>query len=330
MRGATMHLQGLSHLQVYDSTLEALTKSGLILVLGVAIVASNILIIATFLNFRGPSEVINYYLLSLAVADLLCGLLIVPLSVYPALTGEWIYGDILCRFIGYLEVTLWSVTVYTFMWISVDRYLAVRKPLRYETVQTKTRCQCWMAFTWISAAMLCCPPLLGFNKAKFDDEAYVCMLNWGNMAAYSATLAILVLGPSVISIVHNYGYIFIMMRRIKSGAPIHDKEYATALAENLANPSHTMSFALIFSFWISWSPLIVVKMYENITGSDFENPLVHFGIVWFGVLNSLWKFIILTGMSPHFRLALRIFCLTICCKTKGRLQAELIGLDPDD
>jgi hypothetical protein len=29
--------------------------------------------------------------------------------------------------------------VYTFMWISVDRYLAVRKPLRYETVQTRTR-----------------------------------------------------------------------------------------------------------------------------------------------------------------------------------------------
>lgn len=87
----------------------------------------------------GPSEVINHYLLSLATADLLCGLLIVPLSVYPALTGEWWYGDLACRFVGYLEVTLWSVTVYTFMWISVDRYLAVRKPLRYETVQTKTR-----------------------------------------------------------------------------------------------------------------------------------------------------------------------------------------------
>uniref|UniRef100_A0A1B0D5T3 G-protein coupled receptors family 1 profile domain-containing protein n=1 Tax=Phlebotomus papatasi TaxID=29031 RepID=A0A1B0D5T3_PHLPP len=316
MRGATMHLQGLSHWQVYHSTLEALTKSGLILVLGVAIVASNILIIATFLNFRGPSEVINYYLLSLAVADLLCGLLIVPLSVYPALTGEWIYGDILCRFIGYLEVTLWSVTVYTFMWISIDIW-------QFENLFDMRRFK-------RKPAMLCCPPLLGFNKAQFDEEAYVCMLKWGNMAAYSATLAILVLGPSVISIVHNYGYIFIMMRRLKSGAPIHDKEYATALAENLANPSHTMSFALIFSFWISWSPLIVVKVYESITGEEFQNPLVHFGIVWFGVLNSLWKFIILTGMSPHFRLALRIFCLTICCKTKGRLQAELIGLDPDD
>lgn len=50
------------------------------------------------------------------------------------------------------------------MWISVDRYLAVRKPLRYETVQTKTRCQCWMCFTWISAAMLCCPPIFGKNE----------------------------------------------------------------------------------------------------------------------------------------------------------------------
>lgn len=87
----------------------------------------------------GPTEVINCYLLSLAFVDLLCGLVIVPLSVYPALTGSWLYGDLACRFVGYLEVTLWSITVYTFMWISVDRYLAVRKPLRYETVQTKTR-----------------------------------------------------------------------------------------------------------------------------------------------------------------------------------------------
>lgn len=87
----------------------------------------------------GPTEVINCYLLSLALVDLLCGLVIVPLSVYPALEGYWIYGDLVCRFVGYLEVTLWSITVYTFMWISVDRYLAVRKPLRYETVQTKTR-----------------------------------------------------------------------------------------------------------------------------------------------------------------------------------------------
>lgn len=88
-----------------------------------------------YFNVTGLSnEVINYYLLSLAVADLFCGLFVVPLSVYPAITGRWMFGDLMCRLVGYLEVTLWSISVYTFMWISVDRYLAVRKPLRYETV----------------------------------------------------------------------------------------------------------------------------------------------------------------------------------------------------
>lgn len=95
------------------------------------------------------------------------------------------------------------------MWISVDRYLAVRKPLRYETVQTRTRkrnhplccspsliknvflflgCQCWMCFTWISAAMLCCPSLWTEQDANFDKFAYICVPNWSHMAAYSVTL----------------------------------------------------------------------------------------------------------------------------------------------
>lgn len=134
-----MPRQDLNILQVTKSTLEPLTQSTLIALSGIAIVSSNVLIIATFINFKGPQDVITIYLLSLAVADMLVGLLIVPLSVYPALMGQWVYGDIVCRITGYLEVTLWSISVFTFMWMSVDRYLAVRKPLRYETVQTKTR-----------------------------------------------------------------------------------------------------------------------------------------------------------------------------------------------
>nr|CAI5850620.1 unnamed protein product [Callosobruchus analis] len=314
-------------------TLRSLAQAAIIFVMAIAIIVTNVLIIATLVNFRGPLEVINIYLLSLAVADLLCGLLVVPLSVYPAVVGDWVYGDIICRLVGYVEVTLWAVTVYTFMWISVDRYLAVRKPLRYETLQTKTRCQCWMVFTWISAAMLCCPPLLDFAKPLFDKEAYICMLDWGSMAAYSTTLSILVLGPSLITIVYTYTYIFSMMRKLRSGVPFHDKEYATALAENLNNPSHMMSFALVVSFWLSWAPFISINLYEYFTEPMQQEQDLHFGIVWLAFLNCFWKSVILIAMSPEFRLALKVLCMTICCRYKGRrLQAELIkmGMELDD
>lgn len=113
-------------------------------------------------------------------------------------------------FVGRLILIVSLMQIYTFMWISVDRYLAVRKPLRYETVQTRTRkknltlwcspsliklfsssflgCQCWMCFTWISAAMLCCPSLWTEQDANFDKFAYICVPNWSHMAAYSVTL----------------------------------------------------------------------------------------------------------------------------------------------
>lgn len=178
--------------------------------------------------------------------------------------------------------------------------------------------------------MLCCPPLLGFTEPLFDRDSFICMLDWGNMAAYTITLAILVLGPSVISIVYNYLYIFSMMRRIRSGVPIHDKEYATALAGNLANPSHMTSFALVAVFWLSWAPYAGVRFYEYMIGAELQLPLLHFAVVWIGVLNSLWKLFILIALSPQFRLALRLLCLTACCRNKARLQAELAGLDNDD
>lgn len=71
--------------------------------------------------FVGPREVLTYYLLSLAVADLLVGVLVVPLSVYPTLVHHWMYGDVLCKASGYLGAVLWTASIYTLMWMSVDR-----------------------------------------------------------------------------------------------------------------------------------------------------------------------------------------------------------------
>uniref|UniRef100_A0A8D8YP76 Probable G-protein coupled receptor 52 n=1 Tax=Cacopsylla melanoneura TaxID=428564 RepID=A0A8D8YP76_9HEMI len=314
-----------------DGFLDPVSEASIIFAMAVAIIILNVLIIATIINMRGPGEMINYYILSLATADLLFGLLVVPLSVYPALAQDWVYGSVICRVVGYIEVTLWVICNYTFMWMSVDRYLAVRKPLRYETVQTKTRCQCWMAFTWISSAMVCCPPLLDFSEPKYDEDSYICMLDWGGMAAYTITLGFLVLGPSLITIVYTYSYIFSMMRKIKTGPPLHDKEYATALAENLSNPSHNMSFSLIMTFWLSWLPYIVVKLYEYLSGHIISFiPQLHFLVVWLGILNSVWKGIVLILMSPQFRIMLRLLCISVCCKQKSNWDVELIGMDSDD
>lgn len=75
----------------------------------------------TIWNSSGPREVVTYYLLSLAVADILGGVLVIPLSVYPTLVRHWMYGDVLCKASGYIGSVLWTAQIYTLMWMSVDR-----------------------------------------------------------------------------------------------------------------------------------------------------------------------------------------------------------------
>lgn len=91
-----------------------------------------------------------------------------------------------------------------------------------------------------------------------------------------------VLGPSLITMLYTYWYIFLMMRRLRSGVPIHDKEYATALAENLSNPSHIMSFVLIVVFWLSWTPYTSVRLYEYFTASKLNVGLIYQCCCWIG------------------------------------------------
>lgn len=58
-------------------------------------------------------------------------------------------------------------------------------------------------------------------------------------------------------------------------------------------------------------------------------PFLNFAVVWLGVANSFWKAIVLGTLSPQFRLAVRVLCLTVFCRHR-RLPPELLGLDDDD
>ncbi|GIY40752.1 g-protein coupled receptor 52 [Caerostris darwini] len=351
----------LSQSDAYDIEAEAspeqVVEAVVILVICVAIVVTNVLIIWAVSSSPSPKDAIDLYVLSVAVADLLCGVCIVPLSIYPAFVKEWVmtplsvvlgfeivrrlealgrgpnckrphenctnltftvYGNLICRLTGYLGLTLWSVCLYTFMWMSVDRYLAIRKPLRYDVIQTRTRCQCWMVFTWLTSLFLCSPPLLGFSKGRFYGDGHICMLDLGNMIPYSITLAVLVLAPSILTICYTYYFILSTMYKLRKCLSREEREYATAVSENLSNPDHLMSFVLIILFWINWTPWFGFRIYEQISKTKEEYHALHFWLLWLGITNCIWKFFVYLTMSPKFRFNLKRLCLSTCCRAPTR------------
>lgn len=167
--------------------------------------------------------------------------------------------------------------------------------------------------------MICLPPLLGYSHSSYwDSEAFICWLKWDKMIAYAFTLIPLVLGPTLVTTIYTYAYIFNIMRKLKTFIIGQEKEFVTALTSNLANPDHALSFVLFIIFWVSWSPCLGIKTYEFVTGRYIDVRFLHFAVFWLGIMNSCWKFIIYVAMSPKFRQGLRLFCLSLCCRRKFR------------
>lgn len=105
----------------------------------VAIIAiiGNAMVICVFQRERRLRRRTNYYIVSLAMADLLVGLLGVPFAILASVgLPTNLYA---CLFTVSLLVVLCTISIFCLVAVSVDRYWAILYPLAYSrNVRTKT------------------------------------------------------------------------------------------------------------------------------------------------------------------------------------------------
>ncbi|XP_076603717.1 trace amine-associated receptor 13c-like [Chaetodon auriga] len=111
-------------------------------------VALNLLVIISISHFRQLHTPTNLLLLSLAVSDLLVGLLLMPVEII-YIEACWFLGDILCTLYYVVDYIITSASVANMVLISVDRYIAVCDPLHYSTKVTKRRAQICVCLCWV-------------------------------------------------------------------------------------------------------------------------------------------------------------------------------------
>ncbi|XP_039672586.1 trace amine-associated receptor 13c-like [Perca fluviatilis] len=111
-------------------------------------VALNLLIIISVSHFRQLHTPTNILLLSLAVSDLLVGLVLMPGEILRN-TSCWFLGDFVCFLYNYLSFIITTSSIGDMVLISIDRYVAICDPLHYTTRITVNRvklcvCLCWL------------------------------------------------------------------------------------------------------------------------------------------------------------------------------------------
>uniref|UniRef100_A0A915IED2 G-protein coupled receptors family 1 profile domain-containing protein n=1 Tax=Romanomermis culicivorax TaxID=13658 RepID=A0A915IED2_ROMCU len=157
------------------------------------------LAISTDRRLQNPT---NYFLLSLAVADLLVCVLVMPFSIATTWNGGiWLFDFPVCAFHIYTDVFLCSASIVHITSISLDRYIGISRPLtnRY---RSKSVVAFKIVIVWILTVLISFPLLLVIFLKKsdiFDPIRSVCQINNKLYMIYGSILAFVI--PLIINLV---------------------------------------------------------------------------------------------------------------------------------
>ncbi|XP_067828414.1 cholecystokinin receptor type A [Heptranchias perlo] len=184
-------------------------------------VLGNVLIIAVLLRNKRLRTVTNTFLLSLAVSDLMLCLFCMPFTLIPNLLKDFIFGSAVCKTVAYFMGISVSVSTFSLVAISLERYSAICKPLKSRVWQTKSHAFKVIAATWLLSVTVMLPypiynTLVPFTRAN-NSTGNMCRLLWPNdvtqQSWYIFLLLILFLVPGIVMMT-AYGLI---SRKLYSG-----------------------------------------------------------------------------------------------------------------
>ncbi|XP_002735712.2 muscarinic acetylcholine receptor M5-like [Saccoglossus kowalevskii] len=105
----------------------------------------------------------NYFLLSLAAADVIIGSISMPLFTVYLVQGEWTLGPVICDIWLSIDYCASNASVMNLCVICFDRYLSITRPLTYRAHRTGKRAILMICAAWIISIAVWPPFIIGWQ-----------------------------------------------------------------------------------------------------------------------------------------------------------------------
>ncbi|XP_043991643.1 muscarinic acetylcholine receptor M3 [Gambusia affinis] len=128
--------------------------------LSLVTIVGNILVVVSFKVNRQLKTVNNYFLLSLAVADLIIGVISMNLYTVYLIMGYWALGTWACDLWLAIDYVASNASVMNLLVISFDRYFSITRPLTYRAKRTTKRAGVMIGLAWLVSLVLWAPAIL--------------------------------------------------------------------------------------------------------------------------------------------------------------------------
>ncbi len=132
---------------------------------------SNLLVVISVMRYHKLRHINNYFLVSLAVADLLVACFAMTFNATVEITGRWNFGYHICDLWNSLDVHFSTVSTLHLCCISVDRYYAIVRPLKYTSYMTVKVASVMIGVAWTAPILISFLPIfLGWYTTAEHQE----------------------------------------------------------------------------------------------------------------------------------------------------------------
>lgn len=330
-----------------------LLEVSIILLLTVLIISGNLVVIFVFhcaplLSHHTTSAFIQ----TMAYADLLVGVscLFPSMSLLHRLQG--LDPRLTCQVFGYLVSVLKSVSMASLACVSVDRYIAITRPLTYASLVSPCRVRCCIILIWLYSALVFLPSFLGWGKPGYHgDVVEWCALKWKTQPAFTTFIVALLYAPAAFTVCFTYGNIFkicrqhtreISERHARYGPQQQQEPVMGARDKDASHLTHTqipqhhqphyqqssypdkryamVLFRITSVFYILWLPYILYFLLES--GGIYHHPAASFLTTWLAISNSFCNCLIYSLSNSAFRKGLKRLCSLCLRRSSGGFGAR--------
>uniref|UniRef100_A0A087XFV2 5-hydroxytryptamine receptor 4 n=1 Tax=Poecilia formosa TaxID=48698 RepID=A0A087XFV2_POEFO len=274
----------------------------------------------------------SFFIVSLAFADLLVALFVMPLAAIELTTGQWHFGEIFCLVRTSLDVLLTTASILHLCCIALDRYYAICcQPLVYRSKMTPVRVAfmligCWVIPTFISFL----PIMQKWNTIGIEDiiEEKQSLSGGSNTSCVFLVNQPYALICSAVAFYIPLALMVLAYHRIYVTAMVHVRQIETlqragsvpiTCSDQQAQGRHrririetraAKTLAIIMGcFSLCWAPFFITNVVD---------PFINYSVPWQMWTAWLWLGYINSGLNPFLYAYLnqafrRAFLAILCC-----------------
>jgi hypothetical protein len=291
-----------------------------IIIFAIVTILGNTLVLVTTWRERSLHEPSKYFIVCLAVADLLVGMILEPLFVFQLVFGALARNNDVCRFMVGLDTVALTASIYSLTFISFDRYLKLRKPLQYRCRMTTSKSLKIIFIIWFIStafATYAATPDSGSNGILFTAKFSVsCLPDVSKAKRFYTFLAVSAFFLPTLVILIMYALIFVvvhkrqkMLRNGELGQTFNDRNQQRAFLQNLKTIRVLLVVAGVFI--LCWGPFFINLLLVYYSRESIEIVALLVGLV-LPYFNSLCNPIIYACLDRTYREAFKNLFQRMC------------------